>query len=158
MATDEELMQAYQSGDEQAFNEIYLRYKNRVYGYLNKKVSEEKRDDMFQMIFVKLHEKKYLFNVEESFSPWFFTLIRNLIIDNYRKKTPEFEEITEKQSSSIDKEESAEIDLTKHKLLYLKFVEGLSYKELEKEFNTSSSTLRKRISRLVNKIRQKGSF
>ena len=77
MKTDEELMEEYKKGGEAAFNEIYLRYKKRVYGYLMKRVKAEQSDDLFQQVFSRLHEKRYLFKEGDPFAPWFFTLIKN---------------------------------------------------------------------------------
>ena len=139
------------------FNEIYLRYKKRVYGYLMKRVKTEQSDDLFQQVFSRLHEKRYLFKQGDPFAPWFFTLIKNLVIDFYRKNKIEFVEL----DSDPEYEESSKVDLElfkKHEVLYLKFVDGHSYKELEEHFKTPAATLRKRVSRVINKIKDKGSL
>ena len=170
MKTDEQLMQIYTEGDLSAFEELYKRYKNRVYGFLAKKITNSsQQDDVFQLVFMKLHQKKHLYNTEYSFSPWFFTLINNTIIDHYRKNKRNHDEIDldnydeeVKHINNYDLEEinNLGLDEKQYQLLYLKFVEGHGYKELEKEFNTSASALRKRVSRLLKSLRdlkQRGS-
>jgi len=156
MRTDEELMLTYREGDGGAFEELYRRYRSRVYGYLQNKVPTGERDDVFQKIFLKLHHKRFLYNQEYQFAPWFFTLCRHVIIDHYRLKKVDLETLSEKLSleehESIDKELPPMSD-EQFKLLYMKFVEGRGYKELEVEFNSSASSLRKRVSRLLASLR-----
>ena len=159
MKTDEQLMEIYLDGDLQAFEELYRRYKNRVYGFLAKKVDSSQQDDVFQLVFMKLHEKKHLFKSEYRFSPWFFTLIKNTIIDHYRKNRVKHEELTidpvyeDQDETSTEEISSLHLDENQQRLLYLKFVEGYGYKELEEEFKTSAATLRKRVSRLITNLR-----
>jgi RNA polymerase sigma-70 factor (ECF subfamily) len=159
MKSDEELMIDYINGDLDAFNHIYARYKNRVFGLLIKKLSTDKVDDVFQSVFLKLHEKKHLYKPEHSFSPWFFTLIRNHLIDIYRK--PQL------NSTGLDGHEphapacSIPIEIpsfdklpkSDQDLLYKKFVAGHDYNELSLELNQSSTNLRKKVSRILKKLR-----
>ncbi|PIP93193.1 MAG: hypothetical protein COW00_11045 [Bdellovibrio sp. CG12_big_fil_rev_8_21_14_0_65_39_13] len=167
MKSDQELMIAYISGDQQAFSELYTRYKPRVYGYLSQKVAPTERDDLFQSVFMKLHHKKHLFKPEYAFAPWFFTLIKHEIIDVARrnsKRTTEplfeeqhFQDDQTGQSDSVEKIESLNLNEQDQKLLYLKFVEGKGYQELELEFSSKAATLRKRVSRLLEKLKWRDS-
>lgn len=163
--TDEELMESYKIGTISSFNELYDRYKQKVMGFLFKKVKEGEREEVFQLVFTRLHEKKHLYNSSQPFAPWFFTLIRNVIIDHYRRGRIEYVELNSSyepfegsdSEDRSDKETEASEVLNELKedeaiLLYRKFVDGLTYNELEKEFSTKSATLRKRISRLVKKL------
>ena len=160
MKTDEELMLNYRAGQSEAFNELYRRYKKRVYGYLANKIPREQREDVFQQIFLKLHDKRYLYSDEYPFAPWFFTLCRHLIVDHYRKTGKEAQELAELDLSLLGGSEAEDIendlppmDEEQYRLLYLKFVEGRGYKELEAEFGSNASTLRKRVSRLLQTLR-----
>lgn len=159
--SDQELMLAYIDGDQEAFAEIYTRYKSRVYGYLHKKVPDSLRDDLFQSIFMKLHSKKHLYKAEYPFAPWFFTMIRHEMIDQLRKEsnratelfTEEVAAIEVKQEGTTERIENINLNEQDQKLLYLKFVEGKGYLELENEFSSKAATLRKRVSRLIEKLK-----
>lgn len=161
--TDEELMENYKQGSVRAFEQLYERYHQKVMGFVAKKVSESEKEEVFQQVFVRLHQKKHLFDSTYPFAPWFFTLIRNVIVDHYRKEKVDYVELVEdlptesEQEEDITKEEAHQV-LSQLKedealLLYKKFVDGLSYKELEKELAVKSSALRKRVSRLLKSIK-----
>lgn len=158
MKSDEQLMHEYINGDNEAFTQLYERYKNRVYGYLNGKVASENRDDIFQAVFLKLHKVKYLYKDDMPFAPWFFTVIKNHIIDSSRKQEPVMEEIVkEPESVKISYEVNipsySKLSKEDQSLLYDKFVEEYDYNELELKLHKSSSSLRKKVSRLLETLR-----
>lgn len=158
MKTDEQLMQQYIQGDSEAFSQLYNRYKSRVYGYLNGKVDPQKKDDMFQAIFLKLHKVKHLYKIDQPFAPWFFTVIKHHIIDESRK----FEPVMQEHSKEIENVEiNYKIDIPSflkiskedQNLLYKKFVEEYDYNELADELSKSSTSLRKKVSRLLKTLK-----
>lgn len=155
--TDAELMSAYQRGDEEAFASLYERYHERVFSYLQRRIKNDMVNDLYQDIFLKLHEKKHLYNNEFAFAPWFFTLIRHSTIDFFRKKKLSTESFADEYAAKNQEEildfESFGINETDQVLLYKKFVEGKAYKELAEEFSLSSAGLRKKVSRLIKNIR-----
>src|SRR5947209_1135453 len=80
--SDEALMVDYQRGDEKGFDELYRRHSAKVYGYLRKRVSDRARtDELFQAIFMKLHESRAKYDSAYLFSPWLFTVCRSVLID-----------------------------------------------------------------------------
>lgn len=158
--SDNELMLLYQAGDEASFDLLYGRYKNMIYGYISKRVSPNVVDDLFQKVFIKLHKSKHRYNENYPFSPWLFTLIKNLLIDHYRTLNKEFVEFDENKYS-LKEESNIEVPALhikeeEYELLYQKFVQGHTYQELEEITNKSSSALRKKISRLILKIKNGG--
>ena len=63
--TAEELMLSYQTHSPteayNAFNELYTRYSQRVFNFLNKKVKNSAdSEDLLQKVFIKIHESKHL--------------------------------------------------------------------------------------------------
>jgi RNA polymerase sigma-70 factor, ECF subfamily len=158
--SDAELMSAYQKGDEIAFLEIYERYHERVFSYLQKRIRNDMVNDLYQDVFLKLHEKKHLYKRDYAFAPWFFTMIRNSTIDFFRKKRINTELLSENFAQNSAEEsldlESFGLGEADQILLYKKFVEGKAYKELSEEFSLSSAGLRKKVSRLIKNIRLGG--
>lgn len=80
-------MQAYQSGDEQAFECLYERYSGRVYAYLKRRLSrQEEVDDVFQAVFLKVHASRSGYRSEFLFAQWLFVITKTVFMDHLRKK------------------------------------------------------------------------
>lgn len=163
MKSDEELMEDYIAGDVKAFETLYARHKGKVYGYIKAKTSEG-AEDVFQSAFARLHQKKELYKSEYPFLPWFFTLVRNVVADHGRKlsKQPRTQSLEQEPAAKesageiqrSDELEGMNLSEEQFSLLYKKFVEGRGYKELEKELGSTSAALRKKVSRLAQKLRK----
>jgi RNA polymerase sigma factor (sigma-70 family) len=84
-------MLQYAAGNERAFAELYERYRSRAYGYLSRRIkSPGGMDELFQQIFFKLYRSLEMHRSDHLFSTWFFTICRNVVIDEFRriKRTP----------------------------------------------------------------------
>jgi len=85
--TDEELMVRYVAGDERAFNVLMRRYQGKVYGYIYRHFyNEDKTSEIFQDCFYKVIRAAHSFDPKRRFSTWLFTIVRNTIIDTFKKK------------------------------------------------------------------------
>ncbi len=86
--SDEDLMRAYQNGDQGAFLELYKRYAPRVYGYILPRVKNRAQgDDLFQQIFMKLHKSRGTYKTELPFAPWIFSIIRTVMADFFKQRS-----------------------------------------------------------------------
>lgn len=88
--SEQELIHAYQNGNENALEQLVLRHKNRVYNYIYYKVKDEElAEDLFQDTFIKAINtiKKGAYNDEGKFLPWLLRIAHNLIIDCFRKNS-----------------------------------------------------------------------
>lgn len=163
MMSDEDLMKKYQTGDEAAFNELYLKYSPMVYSYIRKRLRESEAEDFYQKVWRRLHEKRHLFQ-DQPFAPWFFVMIRHLLVDEYRslgKKSSRDaeEELKEKiYSPQAAVEVSDKLNLLPNdvrELVEKYYLEGVSYEELERETGLSQTGLRQRLSRAMRALRAK---
>ena len=80
-----------QCGDTEAFAAVYLRYFDRVYGYLRMSLRDrDEAEDLAQQVFLKAldHLDSYEARPERSFRPWLFRIARNLLIDHLKKHRP----------------------------------------------------------------------
>ena len=80
------------NGENQAFDVLVERYKDRVYSYIYHSVkNEDLADDIFQDTFVKaittINQGRYTENGK--FLPWIFRIAHNLIIDSFRQEKSE---------------------------------------------------------------------
>lgn len=161
MNTDENLMAAYKSGKEEAFNALYARYSSMVYGYAKKRLHSSDIEDFYQSVWRHLHEKRVNYS-NQPFAPWFFVLIRNLLIDEYRSKGRRkkllelaFLANSNDQSDFDLNEILSKLPRDSADLVRKYYLEGFSYEDLEIETGLSQNSLRKRLSRVLQGLRDK---
>lgn len=159
--TDEELMNAYKRDSEEAFNLLYQRYSDRIYAYLARRIKSNHLDDMFQLVWHHLHEKRHLYS-GQSFAPWFYVLARNLLIDEYRSlgRKRKFEEAYKPELELKNNETILDLDkllsgLSEDTaaLIQKYYFQGDSYEELSIQYNVSEVSLRKKFSRAFQLLR-----
>lgn len=88
VALDERrLLPRHRRGDPSAFGELLTRYRAPVYGYLVRcGVSSGARDDLFQNIFIKIHNAAATYQADRPLKPWLFTIVANTVRTWYRKQ------------------------------------------------------------------------
>ena len=164
MKSDEQLMQEYAKGSEVAFGQLYEKYSPMVYGFIRKRLRTSEAEDFYQKVWRQLHEKRNLYQ-NQPFAPWFFVMMKHLLIDEYRSlgrlNKQEFQdELIEKiyhQDLADDGLDELLETLPKETqdLVRKYYLEGFSYEELEKETGLSQSNLRQRLSRALRGLRNK---
>jgi RNA polymerase sigma-70 factor, ECF subfamily len=87
-ASDEELMHLVQHGECKAFDEIYVRYNERLYYYFYRMLGHEHliAEDFVHDLFLKLINKPYLFDPQRSFTTWVFSIAHNMCKNEYRNR------------------------------------------------------------------------
>lgn len=90
--TDEQLVSAYAQGNNEAFDTLLLRHKQKLFCYIYQMVRDrDLADDIFQETFVKaimtIKQKRY--SEHGKFSGWLTRIAHNLIIDYYRQEKVE---------------------------------------------------------------------
>ena len=167
--TDSLLISRYQKGDENALSILISRHQKELFSFIfYKLMDEELANDVFQDTFMKiivsLKERRY--NDDGKFILWAKRIAHNLIIDHYRLKSKHIkvsETTYENEEFSIfdllkETEENIEErlitnqiydDLMKmlvflpenqQEVIKLRFFEGLSFKEIAEQTNTSINT------------------
>lgn len=84
---DEQLVELYTKGNNNAFDVLLKRYESKVFSYICKSVkNQELAEDLFQDIFVKvvvrIKDGKYEENGK--FSAWIMRIVHNHLIDHFR--------------------------------------------------------------------------
>lgn len=92
LIADEELVSLFCAGQNEAFDELLLRYKDRLYSYISYIVkNNDVADDLFQETFVKaiitLRQGKY--HESGKFYAWLTRIAHNLLIDQIRSERNE---------------------------------------------------------------------
>ena len=167
--TDSLLISRYQKGDENALSILISRHQKELFSFIFYKLMDEELEkkvfqDTFMKIIVSLKERRY--NDDGKFILWAKRIAHNLIIDHYRLKSKHIkvsETTYENEEFSIfyfflETEENIEErlitnqiydDLMKmlvflpenqQEVIKLRFFDGLSFKEIAEQTNTSINT------------------
>jgi RNA polymerase sigma-70 factor (ECF subfamily) len=81
------LLAAHGNGDREAFPKLVQQYRRPVYGYLfHCGVPEPDRDDLFQEIFVRVHQRARSYDPSLPLHPWLFTVVANAVRTYFRKQ------------------------------------------------------------------------
>lgn len=166
-AHDEELMDRFKEGQENAFVELYKRYNRRVYAYCLKMVhSRELAEDVFQEVFVRVAKKRHHFK-QGNFAAWLFAIARNLCLNALRDNV-EHVSIDEVQESLHVSSESTEFEISSEILrkaidqlpndlreaLVLRVYDGFSYNEISEITDTKLATVKVRIFRAKQRLHE----
>lgn len=167
--TDSLLISRYQKGDENALSILISRHQKELFSFVfYKLMDEELANDVFQDTFMKIivSLKEGRYNDDGKFILWAKRIAHNLIIDHYRLKSKHIkvsETTYENEEFSIfdllkETEENIEErlitnqiydDLMKmlvflpenqQEVIKLRFFDGLSFKEIADQTNTSINT------------------
>lgn len=86
-SSDAELFKRFAAGDEAAFYEIITRYKDSLYTFLKRFLSQHDLiEDVFQETFMQLFTSRETFDPSRPLSPWLFTIAANKAKDLLRKQ------------------------------------------------------------------------
>ena len=84
--SDEVLIKQFQNGDIRSFNQIVLRYKDRLIHFVHGFVHDiDKAEDLVQDTFLKLYTHKDSYREIAKFSTWLYTIAGNLARTELRK-------------------------------------------------------------------------
>lgn len=163
--TDEALMTAYAASDGGAFQALYERWKPKLQAFIQFRVRDaSRRDDVFQLTWLKIHQNRKSFEPSRRFRPWAYTICLNVIRDLLREKqastagdeleavadtekTPEAQILHREQWDQIQHALET-LSAPDRELLWLSDYEGLSTEEIQHIVNAPGlDALRKRISR-----------
>ena len=161
---NDKLMKLYKNGANMAFEVIYSRYKDRVYSYLYKRLTDPTLiEDTFQGIFTKFHNSRHLYNSKYPLIKWIYTICRSELLDAVKKNKVSLVELKEEHIISTPKENEGSINLDSEKSLSIKEREALKlryfsdedFSEISKKLNTSETNSRKLVSRGLKKLKTK---
>lgn len=161
--SDEELMKAYQLGEDGAFAILYKRHSSKIFGFLKKRlIQQDLTEDIFQAVFLKLHKTRATYNATLPFLPWLFSLVRSVMVDGIRSSHRVQEiaySVLPEKGNALEKGEPAAIpDLSRlperqQKALELRYREDLSFDEIARQLNTSPANARQLISRGIKNLK-----
>ena len=176
------LIQKSQRGDMDAFEQLLLRYEKKVYTIAYKYMGNaEDASDLAQEAMIKVYQSIGTFRGEYSFGTWIGRITANKCLDELRKRkklqTTSLDEELELEEGSVQKEIVSERDTPEQHtirqetvhyvqqklqqmkeeyrmVLVLRELEGHSYEDIADMLNCSLGTVKSRISRARNYLKE----
>ena len=172
---DEDLIHRCQSGDQLAFNQVVLKYRNRVMGIATRMLGDRvEAEDLAQDVFVKVYHGLQGFQGEALFSTWLYRIAANSCLNQIRKRKRESQvavsaddpepTISDGKSNPHTLLEKKELNSFLEKaihalpqeqrmVLILRDIEGLTYEEIADSLELELGTVRSRLHRARLEVR-----
>ncbi len=170
--SDEELIDRFQKGDEQAYVELVNRYRDRLMNFTFRFVNDdEQAEDIVQDTLLKLYTHRHYYRNIAKFSTWIYTIAGNLAKTELRKKKRhkvtnlsqmgreerEYElPAVEAESGQMVQEQYAEKQIQQaiqtlpphfRTVIILRDIQELSYEEISNIVDVPLGTVKSRINR-----------
>ena len=157
---DKRLWENIKSGDKQALNELHIKYFHQMCLYANKSTNNSGLvEELVSDCFIKIWENRSKIDIKSSVKSYIFLILRNSIIDYYRKKNSfletvgELPEIADESYFDEQKEYALlyntleKLPQQRRKILELAVYNSLSYSEIADRLDISKNTVKTQIAR-----------
>lgn len=182
LIADDELIKRIQLGDMDAFEQLVTQYEKKVYSIAYRLVgNHEDASDLAQEAFIKVFKSIKNFRGDASFSTWLYHVVSNVCRDYLRKnklKTSSLDEPVVFEGECLERQiidsslgpnqiaEQKELQAYVQKLilqlpddyrlvLVLREYMDFSYEEIAKEMNITMGTVKSRLNRARNMLKDK---
>lgn len=164
MSSDEELADAFRSGDDGAFSILYERYRRTLYVFGERMLgSAEAAADLVQDTFLGIYERRHELQSLRSFRGWLFTVGRNRCLTLLRQQKtrgrlgasadsePQEKEppalLESAEESRLVQRALAEMPPEQREVLVLREYQELSYREIAEITGATESAVKARLFR-----------
>jgi RNA polymerase sigma-70 factor (ECF subfamily) len=150
----------------EAFTKLYLRYRERVYAYALRVLSNpEDAEDLFQEVFFRVYARATSFEEERSLGGWIFTIAHNLCMNKIRDRKPQdsLEGVSLYVEPAPDLGEDMQaviahamslLPIEYREVIILREYEGMSYTEITEILHTTIPSIKSRLYRAKGKLRE----
>ena len=168
--TDEELVKCVIDGNDQAFEELYQRYSERIFKLLYSYVyNEEDAIDLMHDVFIRAYRHLHKFDIKRTFSSWIYKIAINCA-KNHRYQVHKTDTMIEREEQRLMQSEGAKTpedyiidnELTQEfslavdsltdkfrEVFLLRFGQQLQYSDIATILNISERTAKWRMERAI---------
>lgn len=176
---DGEVVSAFLSGEERAFDELVTRYQGRLLSFVYRTIGDRDRaEDLVQEVFIRVYRHIGRFDRSKKFSTWIYTIASNLAKNELRNRSRnplvlfqtikakfededrplQFEDLHTRPDDLFRKrylreavEESVKkLPLHHREVFVLRELEGKSYEEIAEITGVNLGTVKSRLNRARN--------
>lgn len=178
--TDEEIIEDYLNGNDFALKEIIDRYTSILFNFISRfGFSEGDVTDILQNVFIKVWKNAKNFDSEKSsFKTWVFTITRNTVYDELRKKKDktalislndtyeggneiEIEDVSKDIVDVLERADNKkvllsaleELSFEEKNIILLHFEESLTFSDIAKMLKMKENTVKSKHRRALVKLR-----
>jgi len=171
--SDQELIQLYLKGREDALELLIRKYLKPIYGYVFRFVqNQQDAEDLTQEIFLKMWRNLKKFKKGKSFKSWLFKIAKNTCFDFLRKKKRDLalnlenldiladfapsliEELEKENWAEKIKKGIEKLPLKMQKVLDLYYNFGLNFREISEVLEESVNTIKSRHRRAIYRLKK----
>ncbi len=167
MTSDEQLILELQQGSDEAFTELFLRYRERVYGFFRRRMNDAAQaEELAQETFVAVLRAAQRYEPRATFRAYLFGIAFN-ILAAYRRKSalnltkPDRapDEPSDPSGTNTDnviwvRQAVERLEVGEREVLLLREFEELSYEEIAKILHAPVNTVRSRLFRARMALRE----
>ena len=157
MISDEALMAEFQGGSQEAFEELFARYRGPLYGFFRRRLQDEQRaDDLTQETFLAVIRASARYEPRALVRTYLYGIAMNLLAAERRKRFRDsppgeiaLEPATHKAPEAVlwIRQALERLDDTEREILMLREYEQLSYAEIAELLKLPVNTVRSRLFR-----------
>ena len=164
--SDEYIMEKVKSGNIDYMTEIFNRYNNQILNYffqLSRNLEDSQ--DLTQTVFLRLLKYITSFNQSQSFKSWIYRVSKNVLNNYYQSnkvKSDNSEILNQLPDTSLSDGENdiklyhsiSMLSGEYKELIVLSKFQGLKYKEIADMFSTTEASIKNKIFRALDKLRE----
>lgn len=157
MTSDESLMLEYQRGSGEAFEELFARYREPLYGFFRRRLdSQERAEDLVQETFLAVIRATSRYQPRSLVRTYFYAIALKLVSAEWRKRANRTEPLESAAEPATEdppetalwvKRAVARLDTTEREILMLREYEQLSYSDIAELLRIPVNTVRSRLFR-----------
>ncbi len=177
--SDEDLIERFQNGEINAFNELVARYKDPLFNYVSRMLKDPVfAEDIVQETFVRVYRNRDRYQKIAKFSTWIYTIAINLTKTEIRRQnlrrfysisqSPDEGKTFELPDTKVNIEKGTEdtiigehireaigkLPKTFREVIILRDVQELSYEEISKIVGVPLGTIKSRVNRGRNRLQK----
>jgi RNA polymerase sigma-70 factor (ECF subfamily) len=167
MTSDEQLILDLQQGSDEAFTELFLRYRERVYGFFRRRMNDAAQaEELSQDTFLAVLRAATRYEPRATFRAYLFGIAFNLLAAHRRKSasapasaTTGPDEVlpssrTDPETAMCVRQAVEQLEAAEREVLLLREFEELSYEEIAKILHAPVNTVRSRLFRARMALRE----
>ncbi len=167
-----ELVKRVATGSEEAFEELFRAYKNKLYSFsLRYTKSPELAREVVQEAFIKVWEGRCKLDPSQCFGAYLFRITRNQLLNHLKRNAfeaaykhrlsffleashnPTESDVLSAEYEKIAKEAMAQLPPQRQEIFKMSRVEGLSQLEIAQSLNISTHTVKAQMNKALKAMR-----